>query len=434
LALLTILSLLFLALACKYWRSRRSKHSIKAELVAFQNSIVDMKAAACNYIPHVVMTKSATDVDSESITSDFDSTLREQAVTALSVIPPPVVRWCWKETASVMQNHNASTIYGDPADCWILYSAEQSRQLEVAFMKKAAECSPMPGYKVDLKGMVQTKQATGFQRAVCRHVERAGGGSVPGARSVAQQLPQLQPTLDLSDVTMGDALPIDLKDEPQMVLVQGDVIQVSKKRDDGWAFGTKLHHADEEAARQLVQAATDLVGASHGDEANVFPDAGWFPLTSTRTPSVEELKTLRKKVASGTLEPPKHWAPTKDATVAERHVLYEGDVERSALLQSFLTTLGGGKSTVQIVCVERIQNKAMFQSYVVKRQTMCYRETGDNDVATVQQQALQRFERRWLWHGTNAEVVDKIMNQVRQHGRQHTNVMLTTLYLHALFD
>jgi hypothetical protein len=148
---------------------------------------------------------------------------------------------------------------------------------------------------------------------------------------------------------------------------------------------------------------------------------------------VEELKTLRKKVASGTLEPPKYWAPTKDATVAERHVLYEGDVERSALLQSFLTTLGGNKSTVQIVCVERIQNKAMFQSYVVKRQTMCYRETGDNDDATVQQQALQRFERRWLWHGTNAEVVDKIMNQVRATWeRQHTNVMLTTLFALAI--
>jgi WWE domain/Receptor family ligand binding region len=415
-AVLAILSLLFLALAFKYWRSHKSKNSIKAELMAFQNSIVDMKAASCNYIPHGVLIK-ATVVrdDSESTsTSDIDSGPNNaHSLTAISVIPPPVVRWCWKETASMMQNHDASATYGDPADCWILYNAEQSRQLEAAYLKMAVECSPMPGYKVDLKQMIQTKQATGFQRPVCRHVERYGGNTPGAAHPVTQQQQQEQhpPTQhDLSNVTVGVALPSDLHDEPQMVLVQGDVIQISKKRDDGWAFGTKLHHADEEAERQLVRAATDRVGASVGDEANVFPDSGWFPMTSTRTPSVEELKALRKKVASGTLDSPKHWAPTKDATAAERHVLYEGDMERSALLLSFLSTLASKK--MQILRVERIQNKAMFQSYVVKRQTICYRETGDDDDVIVQQKALQRFERRWLWHGTNAEVVNKIMNQV----------------------
>jgi ABC-type branched-subunit amino acid transport system substrate-binding protein len=417
-AVLAILSLLFLALAFKYWRSRKSKNSIKAELMAFQNSIVDMKAASCNYIPHGVVTKATVHDDSESTTSGVDSCPKKaQSLTAISVIPPPVVRWCWKESVcqsgTLMQQHDVSAIYGDPADCWILYNAEQSRQLEAAYLKRAAECSPMPGYRIDLKKMIQTKQATGFQRPVCRHVERQDGGNVPGAaHPVTQQQPEqhLQPTHhDLSNVTVGVALPSDLQDEPQMVLVQGDVIQISKKRDDGWAFGTKLHHADEEAERQLVRAATERVGAIDGDEANVFPDSGWFPMTSTRTPSVEELKALRQKVASGTLDSPKHWAPTKDATAAERHVLYEGDLERSALLLTFLSTLS---NKIQILRVERIQNKAMFQSYVVKRQTICYRETGDDDDVTVQQKALQRFERRWLWHGTNAEVVNKIMNQV----------------------
>jgi Receptor family ligand binding region/WWE domain len=383
-AVMAILCLLFIAVAFKYWRSRISKNSIKRTLEAFQNSIVDMKAAAGNYIPYVPN--------------------KEQALAGPLAIPPPVVRWCWKETAAAMQNHNAPAIYGDPADCWILYSDAQSQVLEAAYLAQQNECSPLTGYKVNLSAaMVQTKITTGYQRPVRRVVEPSP--------------PQQWTTHDLSKVTIGDALPSDLKNEPQMVLVEGDVIQITKKRDDGWAFGTKLHHADEEEARRLVQAATDMAASDDdevngGDvEANIFPDSGWFPMTSTRPPSAEELKALKQKVASGTLDPPNHWAPTKDPTVAERHILYEGDMERSVLLKSFLSTLGG--KNIQIVQVERIQNKAMFQSYIVKRQTICYRETGDgNGDSTVQQKAVQRFERRWLWHGTSPEVVDKIMNQV----------------------
>ena len=47
-------------------------------------------------------------------------------------------------------------------------------------------------------------------------------------------------------------------------------------------------------------------------------------------------------------------------------------------------------------------------------QTICYRETGHtgsnrNDPQV--RQALARFERRWLWHGTDSCVLDKILQQ-----------------------
>jgi hypothetical protein len=75
--------------------------------------------------------------------------------------------------------------------------------------------------------MVQTKPATGFQRDVQRLVESA---------------PTVQPDreIDLSDAQVGEGLPAELLGEPQMVLVTGDVIQISKQRPDGWAFGTKV--------------------------------------------------------------------------------------------------------------------------------------------------------------------------------------------------
>jgi RNA:NAD 2'-phosphotransferase (TPT1/KptA family) len=56
----------------------------------------------------------------------------------------------------------------------------------------------------------------------------------------------------------------------------------------------------------------------------------------------------------------------------------------------------------------------MWQSYVVKRQTVCTRETGQSahsGQSSVQKKALERYEKKWLFHGSNSETVDKILQQ-----------------------
>ncbi|KAL3907684.1 MAG: hypothetical protein SGARI_003415 [Bacillariaceae sp.] len=84
------------------------------------------------------------------------------------------------------------------------------------------------------------------------------------------------------------------------------------------------------------------------------------------------------------------------------------------VVQSFLSSLQPPKfnKKVKVKKVERVQHLAAWQSYVVKRQTICYRECPDgaaNPAAMVK--AINRVERCWLWHGSNAEVVDKILQQ-----------------------
>jgi len=182
--------------------------------------------------------------------------------------------------------------------------------------------------------------------------------------------------VDLGKVRKGETLPADLVGEPQMVLIEGDVVQISAQRDDGWTFGTKLHHADEAAARQLVMAVTGQLSvattdesdeSSTDDEANVFTDTGWFQMEATRIPTSDDLAALRKTVGSvdaGSLDPPSCWDPVQDATVAQKHELKEGHPERDAVVKSFMSTLGKG---TKVLKVERIQNLAMYQSYVVKR-------------------------------------------------------------------
>lgn len=149
-------------------------------------------------------------------------------------------------------------------------------------------------------------------------------------------------------------------------------------------------------------------------EVSVFTDTGWFQLETTRIPSTEDLAALQKNVGhAGALDPPPHWDQINDKTVVQQHELRDGDLERDAVVKSFMSTLKYPTfhQKVKVIKVERIQNLAMWQSYVVKRQTICYRETGHNDDVDIHRRALERFERSWLWHGSNTEVMDKILQQ-----------------------
>ena len=157
----------------------------------------------------------------------------------------------------------------------------------------------------------------------------------------------------------------------------------------------------------------DKTGKVDNNDSNVFTDSGWFPMEdATRVPSSDELAALKQTVGStGNLDVPDNWAPIKDPSVVQRHVLQAGGTEYNAVESSFLTTLKS--RNVKVTKIERVQNQAMWQSYVVKRQTLCYRETGgvQNTDEAAQKRALARFERCWLWHGTNAEVMEKILQQ-----------------------
>lgn len=213
----------------KIQRSRAQKAIIaekEEELEAFRNSVVGMRTATTLFLPK-------------------SKTIRPSVMTPEKPIgeiiplkPPPKIQWCWKETSHMMGNHAPDMIVGNPSDCWIKYDAGQNISLENAYQeyskkssKKHRFISPLPGYKVDLEDMIQTKEATGFRRDVLR-IEQ-----VP---DLQEQAPSERKEINMDDVVIGDLLPEDIREEPQMVLVKGDVIQISSQRQDGWAFGTKV--------------------------------------------------------------------------------------------------------------------------------------------------------------------------------------------------
>mmetsp|Transcript_7127 Transcript_7127/g.16685 ORF Transcript_7127/g.16685 Transcript_7127/m.16685 type:complete len:1479 (-) Transcript_7127:954-5390(-) len=388
----------------KIQRSRAQKAVIaekEEELEAFRNSVVGMRTATTLYLPKSKAIRESVMKQGKAIGD----------IVPMQAPPKPKIQWCWKETSHQMDNHAPDMVVGDPRDCWIKYDAAQNISLESAYQqylttksKKFRFIYPLPGYKVDLEDMTQTKEVTGYQRDILR-VEQVANGLQDN------QAPSERKEINMDDVVIGDSLPEDICEEPQVTLVKGDVIQISSQRQDGWAFGTKLHHQDEEVARELVRLATTGIAS---DEANVFTDTGWFPMEHTEIPSGEELALLQKKVGdTGSLEPPGYWDSVNDPSVVQRHTLGKDDDERKAVIKAFKSTLKppNFNKKVKIMNVQRIQNLAMWQSYVVKRQTICYREAGADATAQAHEQAIERFERHWLWHGTNVEVMDKIMQQ-----------------------
>ena len=174
----------------------------------------------------------------------------------------------------------------------------------------------------------------------------------------------------------------------------------------------QLHHADEGLSRDLVKFA--MSGSSEDEDANILTDSGWFLEDATALPTMDDLKALQSQLSDAALGAPENWVPVADPTVVEQHQIFAGGEEYETVVDAFMSTLkGAGHFSVQVHKVYRIQNLAMWQSFIVKRQTICYRETGahkDNS-DEVQKKALQRFERCWLWHGTNIEVMDKILQQ-----------------------
>jgi hypothetical protein len=142
----------------------------------------------------------------------------------------------------------------------------------------------------------------------------------------------------------------------------------------------------------------------------VRADAGWFGLDKTRLPTADDLTVLQHNVGdAGALQPPDQWETMKDASVVHKFELPVGNPERTSVEKAFLSTLN--KSKVKVIGVKRVQNLAMWQSYVVKRQTICSRETGHSNDDATQRQALKRLERSWLFHGTDNRVLDKILQQ-----------------------
>ena len=104
--------------------------------------------------------------------------------------------------------------------------------------------------------------------------------------------------------------------------------------------------------------------------------------------------------------------------LAEVISLSSNSNELQSVVAAFQHSLAG--RNVRVLGVDRVQNQSMWQSYAVKRQTIIQREqdTYGHAITSASSQVgmptgteVSRFERIWLFHGTHADIVPKIIQQ-----------------------
>ena len=124
---------------------------------------------------------------------------------------------------------------------------------------------------------------------------------------------------------------------------------------------------------------------------------------------------------------PPIYSPTSLAQVGARlHDLRETDEEYEQLSTQFQATIHGMRpdntpqlNNVRILKIQRIENLQLWQSYAAKKASMLLRAKKEG-IDPIE------YERSYLWHGTNAGVVENIYQQVECRAKYACTCVVVT--------
>jgi poly [ADP-ribose] polymerase 10/14/15 len=106
------------------------------------------------------------------------------------------------------------------------------------------------------------------------------------------------------------------------------------------------------------------------------------------------------------LDPPTYWDEVKNPLEGQLFRLDPRDAktadEYRRVQNAFLLTLPA--KNFRIYSIDRVQNVSLWQSYAVKKSSICGREED-------QTKALRKYVRCWLFHGCPGDIVPKILQQ-----------------------
>lgn len=345
----------------------------------------------------------------------------------------PSYRWYWQEGSDRMDSHNKYDVL-QPGN-WVSYAWGVCSELDNRFADWQAKKGPAKVtvdltnriastgneekafgqstgvvFEIDFRNMTQTNLSSQFVRPINRVDVKPT--SAEGTSFFAAEIPPPPAKKPSAAVQVSAGVPADLvgtEDFKLLITKPGQLVQQHQVRDDGWAFGAVLFDPSTGSSTSSPTAQVAAAIARKASGTMRFDDeTGWFPLSCTELATATHLAKLQEQMGAGAamaLDAPPHWTNVKDALVAERHTLPDG-TEKNGAVKAFMKSLGG--SNIKVVSVERIQNMAMWQSYAVKRQGMMTRDKSTSkDVGKID----SRSEKRWLFHGTSADTVPKIIQQ-----------------------
>lgn len=325
--------------------------------------------------------------------------------------------WYWEEDDSRLAEHKSSAIL----DGFVAYSRDMSGQIEHAY-RLFKDSGGYKEFRVDLNDTITRAKATGWhydvdfeqfkqrntQSKFERNVRREEEIEVKTDSEIIGDLPLLPEDIDFVSEEKEELLPT----------YTGQVIQVSKVHPgNDWLFGNVLY----DPLLETLDNAGRVPANSEGGLNNILshalqdrPTSGWFPRVVTRTADVKVMQTLLDKLGGkglDTLTAPSTW---NESSGNDRISVRKGSDEYDEVVHYFLAALYTQRDSVKVMNVERIQNLPLWQSYAVKLQTMKARYDSTDTAAhriNNKDPNPDACERRWLFHGTQSDVIPKIEKQ-----------------------
>ena len=377
----------------RHWRVTKSAaqkgtiSSMKAELKQFKDSLINVVVIKNSYMPVF----GAVDGAHCEVSIEDKDELKHISMSELDIFSSPNqgTNWYWEEDANRINQHNPADVL---APNWVRYPLAAEACIESQF--QGWKTNSTSGkvhitlhvvYDVDFNKMVQTKRETGYERRMQRHTIQHVLGVSPTSSPNSTPI-HIPPS--------SQQIPQELHKENHAVLLEGTLVQISKHRKDGWVYGSVVYCPNE----SFKSESTD-------DRISI--EAGWFPEAITSQPTSEQIKQLAERMGgAAVLAPPKNWVPMKDPDAAQLFNVSSSNLEYQQVASAFLASLGSGEKVTKI---ERVQNLGFWQTFSVKRQTMLMRESEKDSCDNSAN--VGRLERKWLFHGTNSEVLPKIIQQ-----------------------
>jgi poly [ADP-ribose] polymerase 10/14/15 len=223
--------------------------------------------------------------------------------------------------------------------------------------------------------------------------------------------------------------PRDLMGESIMLVKRGQIIQVQKKRNDGWHYGFVLlqpkpsAHIPTQQTHQTMLANSKvtvddesthpLQGGDDDDDA-AASSSGWFHESFTRPPTAAQMKDLQDSLggqqqAVDALAPPPTWTGEIDPLEVQMVPIREKSAEHTRVITKFTESLKPFVDAKQlsIAGLKRVQNLALWQSYAAYRKTMLMRAEKEAIGAA----RLAKYELSTVFHGSSAFAIPKIGQQ-----------------------
>ena len=215
--------------------------NLKMSIEELKDAVVGVRIVRRDYVPEALSTYVDGDGDGDAA---YAAEAKDGGGDAAAPLLPPA-RWYWREEPHKLGSHDPAKVRQPH---WVAYDDRVAATLEQAYSNAGSKVVATGGpYKVDVAAMKQVNERTNFERDVLRAADEMSAALTASDVGV-----KTATSSKVSPLEPAPVRPDDVQTEDALLVRAGSLIQISKQRDDGWAYGTVAYAENDPGDAALV--------------------------------------------------------------------------------------------------------------------------------------------------------------------------------------